>query len=823
MMQFALFLSLIFWSGFNFASDNTKLRTIAVNVATQDGELRTEIHFAEKDLALARRAEEIIRIDLTKAVDYFHHIPRDIVHFNIDRYKHLTNGNATAFPTNTINLYNFPANNLEHLITLEDWIQGLMFHEFIHVIHLDQTNGYLEIGRRIFGNIAKVPVGVVPRWFTEGIAVWGESHFLRGGRLQNELLNKDLWLQFKDKNFCSTIDCLDAPGVYPNGQLAYWAGGHFMNYLENKKPNTISCLVLENSSEIPFFLNDVFLKCAGAKAQDLFQEFRIDYLAQFDVSNLIKENGRNIFGVDDYQKGEAQIGDILLKVERQKKKSALVRYDLKAKVSSFHIFSEPIDHIGDVVTLEDQTTAVLVAFNDDPQFTTHNKIWKLINTDTLLEEEVLSFSQDPSYVIPFDQHDFLLFAYEDNHWRAYHNNKLLREWPLKYNIVAVTKNDQQINLDINTANVGTSSYVADRNLEKIENNGVEADFSVNEIKSDNQVLSYPQLYHLKPHYWFLAIGSSNSPGSIGAMTSLNDPMGIHELSATGLIFPKVSKFGGQAQYTYTDHLWKNYASLSRDYFTNSWSDNLNKADDIAIGTLYEFELKKWLYTPQFNLGRSSTADAISAQSNNYWSIIQTLSYQALSVDDFWQMLSTNFEWGASTQSSGDPYYKLQMKVNLTNNITEDLSFKLNIAYGKLFKNSLAEGVLYAGGINLPQIPRRYEFYGLPYGDAFGNEILSSRLTLDYNLWNIYRGKNFIPFFAKELHLFGGGESLVADRIYIDQNFYKNDSVNSNFIGLNLMTNIFYYVPTDIKLVLSNTTAPTGHQIKTANFFFTLEL
>lgn len=821
MMQFALILSLTLWGSFTWANDNTKLKTIIVNVPTQEGELRTEIHFAEKDLTVAGRVEEIIRRDLTKAVEYFHHIPRDIIHFNIDQYKRLTNGNATVFPTNTINLYNFPANNLEHLITLEDWLQGLIFHEFIHVVHLDQTNGYLETGRKIFGNIAKIPAGAVPRWFTEGIAVWGESHFLQGGRLQNELLNKDLWLQLRNKKFCATIDCLDEPGVYPYGQLAYWAGGHFMNYLENKKPNSINCLVFENSSEIPFFLNDIFLKCVGAKAQDLWQDFREDYLKKYDDSILVKENGENIFGADDYQKGQTKVGDLLLKVERQKKKTALVRYDLKDKMSSFHIFSNPIDYVGEAVKLEDQTMGVLVAFNDDPQFTTHNKIWKIINTDTLLEERTLSFTHDPSYVIPFDQNNFLTFTYEENHWRAYLDNKLIREWPLKYNIVAVTKNEDQISLKINTANVGTSTYIADKNLEKIEQDGKVADFSDSEIKLNGEIQTYPQLYHLKPHYWFLAVGSSNSPGSIGAMTSLNDPMGVHALGVTGLLYPSVSKVGGQAQYTYTDHLWKNYFLLSRDYSSNSWSDALNKSDDVAIGTLYQFELKKWLYTPQFNLGRASTADAVSAHNNDYWSFIQTLSYQALSVSDFWQMFLTTVEWGGNTQSSGDPYYKLQAKMSLTNNITEDLSVNFKIAYGKLYKHSLAEGVLYGGGINLPQLTRRYEFYGLPYGDAFGNEILSSRMTLDYNLWNIYRGKNLIPFFARELHVFGGGESLSADRIYIDNKFYRNENINSTFIGINLMTNIFYHVPTDIKLVLSTTQTPTGKQLKFANFFFTL--
>lgn len=823
MMQFALFLLLTLSSAISLAGDNAHLKTIIVDVPTKIGELHTEIHFAEKDLSVARRAEEIIRTDLSKAVDYFCHIPRDTVHFNIDPYKRVTNGNATAFPTNTINLYKFPASNLEHLITLEDWLQGLMFHEFIHIIHLDQTNGYLETGRSIFGNIAKVPAGIVPRWFTEGVAVWGESHFLQGGRLQNELLNKDLWIQFKNNNFCQTIDCLDEPGIYPNGQLAYWAGGHFMNYLESKKPNTIHCLVYENSSEIPFFLNDTFLKCTGSKAQDLFSEFREDYLKKYTDVLLVKENGENVWGPTDFQKGQVRTGDLLIQVERKKKITALVRYDLKDKLSTYKIFSEPIDHLGDIVKLDDDSNGILVAFNEDPQFTTHNKIWKIINPDTLSEERTLVFEHDPSYVIPLDNNNYLTFSYEENHWRAYKNKKLIREWPLKYNIVSVAKAADHIELGINTAYVGTSAYITDLNLEKFETNGVANEFKDSEIKSVNEVESYPKPYHLNPHYWFIATGTSSTPNSIGAMTSLNDPMGVHTLSLTGLIYPSVSKIGGDSQYTYTDHLWKSYFLLSREYTRNTWSDYLNSTTDIALGSLYLFELKKWTYTPQAEVGRSQTAEAISSKNSDYWSFIQTLTYKAMSSDDFWQSMVTKVEWGANTQTDGDPYYKLQLKLDITNNFTENLSLNTKIAYGKLFKNNFLEGVLYGGGISVAQRSRRYEFYGIPYGDAFGNEITSSRMTLDYNLWNIYHGKNLIPFFSRELHVFGGGESLSADRIFIDKSFYKDQTINETFIGLNLMTNIFYYVPTDIKFILSTLTTPAGKKLNSLNFFLNVEL
>ena len=823
MKSIALSIFLILLSITSLSASNSQLRTIMVNVATKEGELRTEIHYAEKDQAVALRAVEIIKNDLTKIVEYFHYIPREPVHFNIDPYLHVTNGNASPFPTNIINLYNFPSSNLEHLIIMEDWLQGLMLHEFTHITHLDQTRGYLETGRSIFGTIAKVPPGIVPRWFTEGIAVWAESHFLtQHGRLQNELLNKDLWILLQNKKFCSTIDCLDAPDGYPHGQLAYWAGGHFMEYLENKKADTIRCLVETNSRRIPFFLNGAFEACGGATANELFRQFRADYLKKYNENELIKENGENIFGADDYQKGNAHIGDLLLKVETDQKKSALVRYDLKAKVSSYHLYSEMIDHIGSTIKLDNDTDGVLVAFNDDPQYIDHNKVWKIINIDTLLVEKNLNFLHDPSYVLPIAPDIYLGFTYEENHWRAYKidkdGEKLLKEWPLKYNLVGVSQNLDQVNLKINTAGVGTKTYSTNINLEQLP------EFLDDEKKNTPEITNYPTLDHLKPHYWFLATGTTSNPSSIGISTAFSDPMYVHNLATTALIYPSISRLGGSADYIYTDHLWKNYFKFLRDFSTNSWSSNINKEDDTLIGTSYDFLMKKWIYTPELFLGKSSTNDAISAEKNNYWSFTQVISYRAQSVADFWQQFLLTVESGATYPDNGASYARLISKLNSTVNLSDDLAFNVKSAYGKLYKTTFNRGVLYGGGLDQIQLLRTFEFYGLPYyGDAFGNKIYTARFTSDFNLWNIYSGREFIPVYLKEIHLLAGLETLGADRIYIDQNFYANKSIQDWFIGTKFMTNLFYFIPANFNFIYSVTSTPSSKHIGLWNIFLNLEL
>ena len=133
-----IFLNLTLWT-----VEAEVFKTINISMPTNYGTFFGEIHFEEKDLQLALKTERIIKEDLIKVINYFEYVPYDVVHFNIDPYLRLTNGNAVVFPTNIINLYNFPANNQEHLIVMENWLQGLILHEFVQLFRDGLQKGLL--------------------------------------------------------------------------------------------------------------------------------------------------------------------------------------------------------------------------------------------------------------------------------------------------------------------------------------------------------------------------------------------------------------------------------------------------------------------------------------------------------------------------------------------------------------------------------------------------------------------------------------------------------------------------------------------------------
>ncbi len=908
-----LFLSLAF---------GVELKTMNVSMPTNYGTFLGEIHYAQSDLAVALKVERIIKEDLVKAINYFEYVPKDVVHFNIDPYLRLTNGNARGFPTNIINIYNLPASQKDHLISMENWLLGLVFHEYIHITQLDQTRDYLQLGRTLFGTIAKTPVAIVPRWFIEGIAVWGESHLIEGGRLNNPLFNKELLIQYKKNNFCKTLDCLDAPGVYPHGQLAYWAGAHFLEYLENKNPKTIKCLVEGNSSEIPFFLNHVFKNCTGESAQELYAKFREDYLAQNSASLYNKgewgEKINNVFGSDEYQKGLILDGDILYKAEKERFSEALVSYDLKDDVSLSAKFEFPIVDIASMVEIDSENRFLLVSFNQDPSYRVQNKSWKLINPETLTVERELDLPHDPSYVIHLKGESFLSFTYMDNKWQVFHNENLLYTFSSDFNLTLVKKVGDQLLMKVNdsygtsfllltdvdlkkinvlyktkeffdlpiigthfallrnkdqlqiidwdktptvselpkqllqqisfaefndsrvvvlddrlktlTATVGETEKFLRKDASKPTSIELSA-FSFNQAPinsfASEHAQNYPRVDHMIPHFWFVALGNSENLFSAGAMTTLVDPMEIYTLNATALLYPSQSKMGGSIDYNqklikYSD-LWSVSAFINQDYSKLESSETLNLSRDYQLKTSYKMLNNKWTITPSIFLGGSTNDDFISHRVLQNVGMGGRADYQAMSYDDLIQSLKLTLSFQGNSPDAGKTYLATSMAGEFETRFTENFSGLFSSHFSKYFKSDFARGVIFGGGVSDLTKNRTHQFYGLPYGDVFGNTIFNLRTMIDYNFWNIYKGKNFIPFYFKEAHFLMGRESIYADRIYLDGDYLRENMINSFFFGPRVKMNLFYYVPANVDIIFSTIAHPNGKNINQVEFTLMADL
>ena len=268
---------------FVFCRDSWSDLTIIGAVPFDDGTLSFQVHGSKDQLETMNVVKKILEEDpdTKRLLNYFRYQPPQEVHFYVDGKARSFNGYAMPFPHNFIALFNSPPLHRMELTETDQWFKGLVLHELTHILHMDQTRGGWDILRSLFGSIV-VPGAIVPRWVLEGAAVWAESRFTSFGRLNSPLFKSQLYWMLREGGFCREIGCLDDPGHYPYNGYPYWVGGFFLDFLEQKKPGTIRCLVEVNSSLFPFFINRAFKDCAGKGAPVLFDEFRREFVGDYE-------------------------------------------------------------------------------------------------------------------------------------------------------------------------------------------------------------------------------------------------------------------------------------------------------------------------------------------------------------------------------------------------------------------------------------------------------------------------------------------------------------------------------------------------------------
>lgn len=917
----------------NFAK-NPNWKTKDVEITTEYGVLKVQIHSSLNQLSRVARVEEIIRQDLIKVINYFKYVPRDVVHFNIDPYLKLANGNATTFPQNIINLYTHPSVEKEHLVVMEDWMRGLILHEYVHVTHLDQTRDYLESGRKIFGTIPKVVPAITPRWFTEGIATWAESQFLPGGRLQNRLLQREYLIKMNDPYFCQTLDCMDNAGVHPYGQMSYWFGSGFLNYIEEKQPETIKCLVETNSMKLPFSLSSVFEKCTGKDVYGHFADYKEFLKSEF--GKLESTVGKdyflaNVYGADDPQKGFILLGDTLLKVEDNRRHQALTRYDLKDGLSSFKTFSHPITTLSDSTTFTNEDGElehfVLVGFNEDPFYRKENRKFRWVNADTLVEEEKINFRHDPLMVKALNREHFITASYEDGQFTlreilkgdlqkvmvlplemnltslewgeakkmlwvkgAYQNKSFIGHLNLKTfelkkvfstedflqtenvdgNLVVSTgkkgnletfylKFDHQNNqvtktllkehwLETSPATITNENWrvcyskaisFQNEDPEKrraiIKNNALGAESvltseNINEEPIKNTTTpdtfrDYFSLETLRPKWWFLSLASESNLSTFGLQTGFSDSVNRHsgDIILQTYSSEKDTYYGGLLSYNFRQDQWLTNIFLKRLVSENESTKAVIDEQELNFSSMLRVLNRRYTFMPGFEASYEDQDSDVTVAKTWRTSLRFRTQYQAMSLNDLFQSFNLNARWGLRFPESGNSFKDWQLFTDGKLQFWPELQVTGKIHYGRLEKSNFKNGVLYGAGYSTSTSTRNFEFYGLPYGAVYGNEIIAARLRFDYRVFEFYRGYQLWPFFARDLNLLFGRDWISGDRVIVGRQVLKDKAVNSAWIGANLKWTFAYNVPVETKFVLAKVFNPDGGDVREAILTFDAEL
>ncbi|MCB9786868.1 MAG: PD40 domain-containing protein [Deltaproteobacteria bacterium] len=242
--------------------------------------LTTE-HFAvttyDEGVPLARRAAAFAEEAWAELTPVLGWEPEERVQIVVLDEVDSANGFAGASPYDAVILWAFPPEMDSSLGDYDDWLKVLVFHELTHVFHLDNATGVPRLLNRVFGKTLK-PNEALPRWFTEGLAVWVESTFTGGGRVRSSRFEMILRTAALAGTLPSLSRLTGDPLFLPRGTSWYLYGGYLFDWIaRHAGPEAISRLLHAYGRRlIPYAINTLARRATGKSMVAWYEELLAD-------------------------------------------------------------------------------------------------------------------------------------------------------------------------------------------------------------------------------------------------------------------------------------------------------------------------------------------------------------------------------------------------------------------------------------------------------------------------------------------------------------------------------------------------------------------
>lgn len=177
----------------------------------------------------------------------------------------LSNGWATPIPFAQMRLYSSPPQDVNSLESSDDWLHGLIRHEYVHVLHTEMARGSVKISRNVFGRtpllpfivpVSPFPHALTPSMLLEGLAVYLETNKDAGyGRLQSSFYSMLMRTEVASGELQSLGEVVVTGRHFPTNR-AYLYGAFFVEYLvEEYGENAVrNYLQLYSGQIIAFFM-----------------------------------------------------------------------------------------------------------------------------------------------------------------------------------------------------------------------------------------------------------------------------------------------------------------------------------------------------------------------------------------------------------------------------------------------------------------------------------------------------------------------------------------------------------------------------------------
>jgi hypothetical protein len=263
------------------------------------------VHYYEPHGDLARRvavlAERAHRV-LTPALG---HVPEDRTHITITDDVDGANGFASAVPRNQIGLFATAPDALSVLADHDDWLYGLVAHEYVHVIHLDTISGLPRLYNQIFGKRWS-PNNIQPRWFIEGLATYEESRRTSGGRMRNALFEMYLRMAVLAGKPLELDALSSGPLAWPHGHAFYLYGGFFLKYIADRYGDEALATISRDygAQPIPWGLSRSVKRATGKDYLELYDDWLRHLRARYALQRAAVERRGRIEGARLTDTGE---------------------------------------------------------------------------------------------------------------------------------------------------------------------------------------------------------------------------------------------------------------------------------------------------------------------------------------------------------------------------------------------------------------------------------------------------------------------------------------------------------------------------------------
>ena len=251
------------------------------------------VHYHQGGEDLARRAAAIAERAHERLVPMLGWSPAERTHLVLTDHVDVSNGSATPFPMNRIEVYVSapgadPSSPIEYY---DNWLNMVIIHEYAHILHLDQARGLPRAWRTVFGRdiFLGFPNLWSPAWLIEGLATLVESEATTAGRLKGTFVDMVLRTAAIENRFATEAQAQGLSPQWPGGGARYFYGAKFLSWLAAEHgADKLRQYIHEYSSNIlPFRVNATAKDVYGTSMKRLWRDWSREqqsaYRAQRDL------------------------------------------------------------------------------------------------------------------------------------------------------------------------------------------------------------------------------------------------------------------------------------------------------------------------------------------------------------------------------------------------------------------------------------------------------------------------------------------------------------------------------------------------------------